>query len=431
MNVIRIHVADPTASQRPAADRSRAIGGFDLLRAGGALAVVALHACVPYLRHPMPGLVWPIQDSSSSVADVVFWSIEVMIMPLFLMIAGFLMWKSAERLSPRQLVRSRGKRLLIPLAFGILIVLPIDLYLWTLGLVSEGVVPAVKLKSFKFEEPISRQIWGLSHLWFLLYVFLYVAVAALWIRFSASGRFTALKRTVSGPRVLMGALAVVAVATLVFAPEVVWGFQHAFLPVPSKWIYSGVFFAAGCALALHDRELRWVSASSPRMLGLAVVLLATSVSLGTWTLAQQQDGQAPSHAANVLLALLTVAAASTTTLGLLGGSVRYVRKIPFAIRYIASASFWIYLIHHPVLGLVHTDLKWMWPNAAPVVKLCVSFAMATGVSLITYEMFIRRSRLGALLGFDLKPATRSEPNVDDAGQILKLPASQPGRRHAA
>ena len=51
-------------------------------------ALVALHAGVPYARHPMPGLIWPVSDSRSGVVDAIFWSIEVFIMPLFLVMAG-------------------------------------------------------------------------------------------------------------------------------------------------------------------------------------------------------------------------------------------------------------------------------------------------------------------------------------------------------
>lgn len=434
MNVIRLNKTDSSESVSP-----RPIPGFDVLRAFAALAVVALHAGVPYLKHPMPGLVWPVEDTGSHVVDAIFWSIEVMIMPLFLMIAGFLMWRSSRRLTPGQLVQSRARRLLAPLAFGIVIVLPIDLYIWTVGLVAQGTVPVVKLKSFAFDPPISDQIWGLSHLWFLLYVFLYVVVAACLIRIAVYRpvyrpvyRFVQHWITpIMRPTVLIAILSSVAVAILVAAPEVVWGFQHAILPVPSKWIYSGVFFAAGCLLALHDAELTWASRMTPRILVLSVVLLTTSVILGTWSLGQSPSGPRPNTAATFLLAVLTVAAASTTTIGLIGASARYVGRVSNPVRYVASASFWIYLIHHPLLGLIHFDIKTHWPAGSPIVKLCVSFVAATAVSLLLYESLVRRSWFGTLLGFSHSAKRESAGDNIEASEILKLPAAEPGHRRRA
>mgnify|MGYP001820838048 CR=1 FL=1 len=228
MKVIRQH--DSTCLSP---EQTVAVAGLDMLRVFAAMAVVLLHAGVPYLQTRMPGLVWPVSDNSSRVVDAIFWGIEVMIMPLFLVIAGFLFWRSARRLSPWQLVGSRAKRMLIPLAFGIVVVLPIDLYIWTVGLVADGTVDPIKLKSLKFDPPIANNIWGLAHLWFLLYVFLYVVVAATLFRLASFAFIKRVARTVAQRNVFVPALSCIAGLTLFAARVVVWGFQHAVLPVPS------------------------------------------------------------------------------------------------------------------------------------------------------------------------------------------------------
>lgn len=430
MNVIRYSGPSKSHSNQPSS-----VAGFDWLRVVAALAVVALHASVPYLKNRMPGLVWPVWDSSSQVVDSIFWSIEVVVMPLFLVMAGFLLWRSSQRLSPQQLVRTRAKRLLIPLAFGILVILPIDLYVWTAGLVAEGVVPVAKFRSLKFDTPRSEGIWGLGHLWFLLYVFLYVVVAASLLKFAAThnpvSRFA---RTIAQPKILIAVLLSTAIVTLLVAPEVVWGFQHAFVPVPSKWIYSGIFFAAGCGLAFHDNQLIWVSKATPRMLAIGIVLLTSSVALGTWSLGQLESGNEVHHAATFLLAILTVTAATAVSLGLIGACAAPVKTVPKTVRYLAGASFWIYLVHHPLLGLIHTDIKWIWPQGSPLVKLCVSFLAAIGISVLLYEAFIRQSRFGMLIGLD--GSAKPKPSVDEddhRDRILKLPlpAVEVEKRRAA
>ena len=86
--------------------------GFDVVRALAAFGVVLLHSCVPYLQHPMPGLAWPVRDRANVIVDFGFWWIELFIMPLFLVIAGFLAWRTLQRRGTAALVKSRAKRLL-------------------------------------------------------------------------------------------------------------------------------------------------------------------------------------------------------------------------------------------------------------------------------------------------------------------------------
>ena len=99
---------------KPNRNSGAALPGLDFLRGVAALGVVMLHACVPYPRHPMPGLAWPVHDGASPWVGFLFWWIELFIMPLFLAMAGFLAWQTLQRHGERKLVRNRAKRLLIP-----------------------------------------------------------------------------------------------------------------------------------------------------------------------------------------------------------------------------------------------------------------------------------------------------------------------------
>ncbi|MGB1817903.1 MAG: acyltransferase family protein, partial [Rubripirellula sp.] len=177
MDVIPMHAdaASRPASTSPAPEEKNNFAGLDALRCFAALGVVLLHSCVPYLRYPMPGLTWSVMDTPNTAIDFLFWSIELFIMPLFLVLAGFFAWQTLRRRGPSTLIRSRARRLLIPLLFGALVILPLDLYCWVGSWVVEGIVSPVKLKSLKIDHPIGQNLWGLSHLWFLQYLFLYIA----------------------------------------------------------------------------------------------------------------------------------------------------------------------------------------------------------------------------------------------------------------
>ena len=419
MDILPLRAAD---SATAASSTRSNFAGLDALRAFAAMGVVLLHACVPYLRHPMPGLSWSVADTPHTAIDLLFWSIELFIMPLFLVLAGFFAWRTLKQRGPRSLFRGRARRLLVPLLFGAVVILPLDLYCWVGSWVAEGLVSPVKLKSLKVDPPLGENLWGLSHLWFLQYLFLYITcltgLALLtrrypWIKGFQPDLKTSLILTV-----------VASSAVLYFEPQVVWGFQHSFLPVPAKWLYSGIFFTLGLLLAIHDPKLMQVRQWATRLSAPALMTGMAALLMGRWQLAQWASStdptqQASSMLAGVLLATLTAVAALLTTLFLIGISVKKISRIPNSVGYLAAASFWVYIVHHPLLGLTQLDLKLLLPDTTPLLKTTFSFAIASGVSLLTYEGLVRRSRLGQLLGFQWSPpADRGE--ASESNPILSI-----------
>ncbi len=348
----------------------------------------------------MPGLVWSVRDDSSAVCDSLFWAIEVFVMPLFLVLSGYYAWFALESSDTKSFVASRARRLLRPLLFGMVVILPLDLYIWMLGFVADGLMPIQKLKSLKVPSPYGDQLWGLSHLWFLLYVFLYAAVL--------SGARLLRNRVpaVSCPLAccLVGSIAFFALAV---QPEVVFGFQHSFFPVASKWIYSGSFFMGGIVIAVFDPRFRAINRFTGRNLWLGVTATIAATLLGCWRMRMIEGnsaGLATSWLVLGCLAATTLLAAWTMTAGLIGLSNRISERVerrPFfsnLIRYAAGASFWIYLVHHPVVALVHVDLKWLTPSMHSVPKAVLSSLVAVGWGLASYEWMIRRSALGRWIG---------------------------------
>lgn len=420
MDVVRLRTPNPPAGNRKFA-------GFDCVRAVAALGVVLLHSCVPYLQHPMPGLAWPVRDSESRVVDCLFWSIEVFIMPLFLVLAGFLAWQTLTRRGSGALIKSRARRLFVPLLFGILVVLPLDLYCWLLGWVAEGLIQPVKLKSLKFDGGMDRDLWGLSHLWFLQYLFLYVLVLALvWL---ARGRFAIASRWKPTPGTATLAVLLAGSLVLYFRPEVVWGFQHSFFPVPSKWFYSGLFFAFGAMLAAWDGQLSWLTSNSRRLVAPAVSLLVAAVVAGRWQL-----GGGENHLAATTVAVLTCSSALLVAVTLIGLAAERISCVPSVVSYLAAASFWVYLVHHPIIGLVHLDLKWLFPSASPILKTAASFTIAGGVCLLTYEGLVRSTALGRMLGLGWELPAGRQPDGEvisiDSGRGPEPAVDEPSRRAA-
>ena len=405
-------------------DASRQLASLDFVRAFAALGVVLLHACAPYMAHPMPGLVWATRDTPSALADWLGWGIELFIMPLFLLMSGFLAWNTLQRRGTRDLVVSRTKRLLVPFLFGCIVILPIDLHVWVLGWVVDGLVPLVKLRSFKFDGVIDQNLWGTGHLWFLQYVFLYVIGLSLWswIRRGAS-RFTrpSGKTSMAGTSLDAAGLLAAAVLTVYWCPQVVWGFQHAAWPIPSKFVYSGLFFVGGCLLSARDPGMQRLAGSAPKLTIGACALAGGAMLVGDLHLSGQLT-----PGGRAVLAVLTATAGTAVSLSILGLAQRWVKGVSAGVRYLAAASFWVYLVHHPILGLVHIDLKLLLPDVDPALKLLLAFGVSASLALLMYEGLIRTTAFGRWIGLSSRGQASPERPVRDAGD----PASSCGRMAA-
>jgi len=391
--------------------RPRALGP-DLVRAAAAILVVYLHACVAYLIHPMPGLVWAIQDTPSNSVSILFWLIEIFVMPLFLLLAGFFAYRSWSSGGDLALIRSRARRLLIPMFFAVAVVLPLDYYVWLVSWVAEGTMPATQLWTQKFPRPLREHLFGFGHLWFLQYVFLYcvtlVGLGAIKRSMSPENSqpvAISIRRTSA----LVIGLIVTAMAVLAIAPEVVFGFQHAFYPVPTKWLYCATFFFGGAVIARADPLMTWLTEIAPRMLAGGAVCAAATVAIGQWSIERADSSSLAMDigiASRMTLASLTVAAAWAISLGLIGMANRLSPALANqpalgrTISYMAAAGFWVYLVHHPLVALIQLDLKWVVPELSPLVKSVITAVVATGVSLGTYEILIRNKPLGRWIGIE-------------------------------
>lgn len=412
MNIIAL----PKSIQPKASSK---FAGLDAVRGFAALGVVLFHACVPYLWNPMPGLVWSVQDDSSRVVNFLYWWTELFIMPLFLVMAGFFVWKTLARRGPAELVKGRARRLLKPLLFGVIVILPMDLYCWVLGWVTDGIVPAIKLRSLNFESHLDEHLWGLSHLWFLQYLFLYVVVVAA--ASYTQTRFAPLQQIRLGSKTIVGLIFLAGTMTLYLHPEVAWGFQHDFAPVASKWIYSGLSFSLGMVLASFDSELTWTKSNATRMVAPAAVCSVAAVLLGQWHLSGGDNQQA-----QAALAGLTCLSSILITLSIIGVSVGRISQVSATVGYLSAASFWVYIVHHPILGLVHIDLKYLMPGVSPVLKTILAFAMTSGTCLATYEAFVRKTAFGRWLGFDWHVPQTNETGDTESIRFPIKPAGASG-----
>lgn len=150
--------------------------GFDRVRAGAMLSVVALHAALPYACAALPGLLWTVPvpgEDYGLLADPLFWTAEAVVMPLFFGMSGFWSARSGRRSNAGAFVAGRVRRVAVPLVVGCLTVVCVSLVVWVLALPLTGRIDWADARRLALPDWVNDVLWGPSHLWYLEYLFLW------------------------------------------------------------------------------------------------------------------------------------------------------------------------------------------------------------------------------------------------------------------
>ena len=357
------------------------IHGLDAVRSGALLLGIVLHSLLPFTD-----IVWMINDSERSI--VALWvsgTIHLFRMALFMLLAGYFGRMVTLRRGPGSYFRDRAKRILLPaVVFWPFTVIP-------LGLLAMYGASVRGLPAPMASEPASPlMMFTPGQLWFLLVLFelatLVLLARAALLRFLGAERAgraaTRIGEVLSHPAgVLLPALVFVA-ALLLQGGEPVGGIIAPTTIVPeaaSTLGYLGAF-VTGWFLHASPGSMRRIARNWLLMLALGLIATVVAWFPGV-----------PREAVMVAVAL----AGWLLGFGLLGAAVRFLDREHTWIRYLADASYWMYLVHLPLLVLFEIPLADLgWPI---LVKLLLTWAVTTAVLLTTYELLVRHTWLGAWL----------------------------------
>jgi glucan biosynthesis protein C len=374
---------------------------LDAVRAYALLLGIILHATMSFI--PAPSRIWMIQDSQPSITlGVLFFSIHVFRMTTFFLIAGFFAHLSFHRRGASGFIKDRLQRIALPLVVGwpILFTAMAMVVIWAASFPNGGPLPGPRRW-----PPVLPQ-FPLSHLWFL-YVLLefYVAVLVLRIgvvRLDPNGRICA------GVDRLIGLVMQSRFAPAILAAPI--GIALSLDPTWIGWLgvrtpgaslvtnlqaLIGFATAFGFGWLLHRQmdlirmlERRWLLNSM-----LAVVLIAASFFLAVATVMQPQPiGYSAIKLASAACYALAI---WTTTFAAIGAALRFLSGYSATRRYLADASYWLYLIHLPILMALQvavSNLDWPWP-----VKFATILLIALPLMLASYQFLVRYSFVGTML----------------------------------
>lgn len=384
---------------------------LDAARAGALLLGIVLHATMSFF------FVIPAQDVSQSTAlGVAFYVIHTFRMTLFFLLAGFFGHLLFHRRGTRGFVKDRAKRILVPLTAGWLLLAPptIAAVIWGLSRTFPDAA------SGGDSSALVPQGFPLVHLWFLYYLAIFYALAlvlragiAAWdrsekIRTRVDRWAGAALASCLAPLVL----AAPAIAVLYFKAD--WAIWFG-IPTPDTGLVPqlpamvayGTAFAFGWVLHRRVDRLDTLARQWPLNLTMAVALTSTCLAIG---------GLSPDLAATTVIAggatmRLAYTAAYvlsiwTWTFGLLGMAVRFLSRASARLRYLSDASYWLYLVHPPIVFglqvlLMKVPLHWS-------IKFPAILAVTMALLLVSYHYLVRPTALGEILNGRRYPRRSSE-----------------------
>ncbi len=373
--------------------------GLDALRAGALLLGVVLHASLSFFPQPA----WIVADDSRSVgAAVLFFAIHLFRMTAFFLISGLFAHMMLARKGWTGFARDRLVRIAGPLAAFWLPVMAgiVTALVWNAhanGLVTPGAPP----------PPPPSYDWTnfpLTHLWFLWVLLLFYAAALLlrapFAALDRGGGWGRLVDRITG--VLVGPwtpLLLAAPLALALWLDPAWIAFFA-VPTPDEGLVPDTAALVGFGLAfglgfLIDRRrelLDRIAAWSPLFLALAGVS-----GFAAWSLAggPHLAPMVEPTADKALAAAVTALAVYASALAAVGVCLRFLSGRSPVRRYLADASYWIYILHLPLVMLAQVWVQdWPGPWWA---KLAGVSAGVFAACLVTYELLVRHSFLGRFL----------------------------------
>ena len=398
---------------------SERLHALDAARGFALLLGIVFHSTLSFLPARVP--IWIVMDHSRSlVLAVTFFVLHMFRMTMFFVIAGFFAHMSFHKKGARRFILDRLKRIGIPLVAGwpILFALIVAATIWGALVMSHGGPLPTSPPYAGFPA------FPLTHLWFL-YVLLLLYAATLILRGSVAvidrqGRLRSavdamVCRLVESPFGMM-LLAAPTAVTLYLQPGWLQWFGI-MTPdsslIPNAAAAAGFFTAFGFGWLVHRQRAlldvwrgRWLF-----HLALAIAFNAMALSIAgpaPLLTTAPHDWRTAAYAACYTLAIWS------WTFAVIGMVLRFLSGYSAARRYIADASYWLYLIHVPLvmaLQIAVSQLAWPW-----WVKFPLILGIAFPLMFASYHLFVRYTFIGGILNGRRESPRRARAPVLEPAQ---------------
>jgi ABC-type multidrug transport system ATPase subunit/peptidoglycan/LPS O-acetylase OafA/YrhL len=371
---------------------------LDAVRGFALLLGVAFHAALSFMPGWPPGI-WAMNDNSPSqfLSDAAFVT-HIFRMSLFFFIAGYFGRLLYQKLGASAFWANRGKRIAIPLVAGWVVLFPMISFVWVTGItkVFGGNMPPMP------EMPKVPGAFPLTHLWFL-YQLLLIYVAAISIRSIIARLDPAQKLRNFIDKVVHASIRTLIPTHLLGLPLAfalmslpVWFYWQG-IPTPDQSLIPRIPASVGFGTAfvfgwLVHRSSNALEAIAQRWIP---NLIVAAVTTGFMLHLMHETPMAAPGTTKTLFALNFGVAVWAWVLGLTGAALRFLSNYSATRRYIADASYWIYLMHLPVVAAFQ-----VWVGHWPLhwgVKYPFILVSSFAILFVSYHYLVRPTFIGQLL----------------------------------
>lgn len=333
---------------------------------------------------------------------------------LLFLVSGAATRFMADKLAPATLAGRRTVRLLVPLVFAMLVIVPPQSYYEVVEQLGYGDGYAAFWGRYLAADPSFCDADGClvlptwNHLWFVAYLLVYTLLVAF-VLAAARGpllRFGDwLGLRLRGPALLAWPILFLAVARLVLMP--VFGTTHALV---DDWYNHAVSFPAFLlgflvlkqgGVAAECVRLRWAAAA---------LFLAAFVAYAGYAWAWRAEDSTPPEALRLTMRIVYAVDQWAAIVAILGFGARHLTRDSRLLRTLTEAVFPFYIVHQTIIVAAGHNLKRFQLPA--LLEGALLLAITAAGCWLTYGL-VRRTPLRPLFGLGRAgPAPPGRPALD-------------------
>jgi glucans biosynthesis protein C len=320
---------------------------------------------------------------------------------LLFLVSGVATAYIATRMAPGPLARSRTVRLLVPLVFAMLVLIPPQSYFevvekagWQAGYWEFWKRYLLADRSFcRGEDCLVLPTW--NHLWFVAYLLVYTLLLAALVRLAprAAGCATRmLERALSGWGLLLVPFVYLALARLALVAR--FGSTHALV---DDWYNHAQYFPAFMAGFLLARsEAIWDGMERMRWTALALGLASFAFIAWYFGVFAPEGAPVPPPGLRFLQRVVFALDQWAFIVAACGFARRHLKADGPARRYLTDAIFPFYIVHQTAIIVIAVGMR---PLALPPAAEAAALIVLVGlVCVATYEVVKRMPPLRPLFG---------------------------------
>lgn len=373
---------------------------IDNLRATTMLVVVIFHVLMVFTTPDF--YPWPTRDMyTSPIFNAIEISLHVFTMPLFFFVAGYVASRLQGHLGTRGFMVQRLKRIGVPFLICMLILAYIHTIEWLAYVVisCHGVsltnclthgagnnVGKVLLQKLAGGD-IARFYDSTSNLWFLYYLLLLYMLTIMLLPFWRKAH-TYIKTNWS-------ILALIIAGFLFLWPVDAWRINTPTSFIPNGWLlmfYAGFFYYGWLAYRNTVLIEKWMQHNW-------IYWVAAVIILPSYAVLQSNQPSNNNHYYLLLRAITLLDCAAGAWVMIMAVSGFYLRNLNRpnrVLRYLADASYWIYLIQLPIIMCLQ---NYYASSTLPVLlKIVIIFVAVMSIALLSYQVLVRNTFVSKIIG---------------------------------